>query len=143
MDRMESFTSLDNTARSVPKKTAVSSMDSYGFFLDLMVSLDEAFLAVQGARAWHPERWGERFFQELSLNHPEWADQKLPIYMKACEILNYFAFLGRTEEMGPVFYEKPEALLRMVLMLFRHGESGPWAVGIREHVTVEDRGSAV
>jgi hypothetical protein len=96
-------------------------MDSHGFFLGLMYSLDAAFLAQQGVAAPHPAGWGERFFQELSLNHPEWVDQKLPIYMKASEILNYFAFLGRAEEMGPVFYEKPEALLRMVLTLLRRG----------------------
>ena len=106
-------------------------MDNDYFFLDLMYSLDAAFLALQGAGAWHPEGWGERFFQELTLNYPEWSDQKLPIYMKACEILNYFAFLGRTEEMGPAFYDKPESLLRMVLMVLRHCQSNPMAVGRR------------
>jgi hypothetical protein len=117
-------------------------MENYGFFLDLMVSLDAAFLALQGAGAWRPEGWGERFFQELTLNHPEWADQKLPIYMKACEILNYFAFLGRAEEMGPAFYDKPEALLRMVLMLFRHGQGDCLTAGIEGDENVDNREKA-
>jgi hypothetical protein len=113
-------------------------MDSCSFFLDLMASLDAAFLSRQGLGPRHPESWGERFFRELSLNHPQWAGQKLPIYMKASEILHYFVFFERAEEMIPAFYEKPEALLRMVLMLFRHGESCPLAVRIREQDTVEN-----
>jgi hypothetical protein len=100
-------------------------MDSCGFFINLMHSLDAAFLARQGALASHGKDWGERFFQALDWNHPKWTDHTLPIYMKACEILNYFAALGRADEIGPAIYEKPETLLAMVLMLLRCDGSDP------------------
>ncbi|MEE4113957.1 MAG: hypothetical protein V2I40_14150 [Desulfobacteraceae bacterium] len=115
-------------------------MDRCDFFMDLMVSLDAAFLSQQGFGRRHPQDWGERFFQELSLNHPQWAGEKLPIYMKACEILHYFAFFGRSEEMVPAFHEKPEALLRMVLMLFRYGENDSLGADIREQNATANRG---
>jgi len=104
-----------------------------------MFSLDAAFLAGQRIGARHSESWGERFFQELSLKHPEWAGQKLKIYMKASEILHYFAFFERAEEMVPAFDKKPEALLRMVLMLLHQGEGCPWTVEDVRGQRTEDR----
>jgi len=95
-------------------------MSSRDFFLDLMNSLDVAFLVRQGAGSRQPNGWGERFFQKLSLNHPEWNGQRLQIYIKASEILHHFAFSERADEMVPVFFNKPEALLRMVLMLLQN-----------------------
>jgi hypothetical protein len=104
-------------------------MDSSVFFLNLMFSLDAAFLSHQGLGSSQPDDWGERFFQELSRNHPQWVDRRIPIYMKASEILHYFAFFDRAEEMIPAFCKRPEALLRMVLMLLRHGADRPLAAG--------------
>jgi hypothetical protein len=104
-------------------------MHSSRFFLNLMFSLDAAFLSRQGLGPSRPDDWGERFFQEISRSHPQWIDRKLPIYMKASEILHYFAFFDRADEMIPAFREKPEALLRMVLMLLKHGEGSPLAAG--------------
>ena len=118
-------------------------MDSCQFFLDLMNSLDAAFMAGQSFSARHQDSWGERFFRELSLNHPEWASQKIPIYMKACEILHYFAFFERADDLAPAFSKKPQALLRMVLMLFRHGQSCPLADGIRKQDTADNRKKAL
>jgi len=100
-------------------------MDDSGFFLNLMFSLDAAFLAQQGLGPSQPDEWAERFFQELSRNHPQWIDRRLPIYMKASEILHYFAFFDRADELIPAFRERPEALLRMVLMILRHGGKAP------------------
>ena len=97
-------------------------MADRGFFFDLMHSLDSAFLALQGIGPWHPEGWGERFFQALILNHPEWAGRRIQVYMKASELLNHFVFRSRAEEMGPAFYDNPESLLRTVLILMHHGE---------------------
>jgi hypothetical protein len=104
-------------------------MDSSGFFLNLMFSLDAGFLSQQGLGPSQPDAWGNQFFQELSRNHPQWVDRRLPIYMKASEILHYFAFFDRAEEIIPAFHEKPQALLRMVLMLLRFRESDPLAAG--------------
>lgn len=92
-------------------------------FINLMHSLDSAFLALQGIGLRHPNSWGERFFRELTANYPEWSCQKIRIYMKASEILNSFSFNRRKDELSPALIEKPEALLRMVLMLIRHSES--------------------
>ncbi len=117
-------------------------MDGCRFFMDLMFSLDAAFLAGQSFGARHPDSWGERFFQELSLNHPEWVGQKLPIYMKASEIIHYFAFFERADEMVPAFYEKPEALLQMVLMLLRHGGNSLLAEDAREQGMAGNHGKA-
>ena len=117
-------------------------MDSCRFFLDLMFSIDAAFLSGQRFDTRHPASWGERFFQELSLNHTEWAAQKLTIYMKASEILHYFAFFERAEEMVPAFYAKPEALLQMVLMLLREGEKNPCPEDIEEKNTLGNHGNA-
>ena len=116
-------------------------MDSCSFFLNVMYSLDAAFLARQGLGPRQSNSWGERFFQELSLNHPRWVDHVLPIYMKACEILHYFAFFARAEEMVPIFAEKPEALLRMVLTLMRHSQTDPRIGKIRLQASVDHNGN--
>ncbi len=106
--------------RCIEKGRLFIHMTSYTLFAYLMDSLDSAFRALQGLDTWRPDGWGERFFTELSREHTEWADKRTSIYMTASELLYYFAIRGDNEELGMSFYEKPQRLLRMILMFFPH-----------------------
>ena len=90
-------------------------------YFQLMFSLDSAFEARQ---KWTekdcPNDWGERFFAALDRDFAEMSDERTAVYMRANEILHYFAMKSLGRDFGLSLYNKPEAFLRTVIMVLRH-----------------------
>jgi hypothetical protein len=93
-------------------------------FFQLMFSLDSAFEARQTWAERCPEEWGERFFTALDRDFAEMAEARTAVYMRASEILHYFAMKSLGRDFGLALYNKPEAFLRTVIMVLRHSSEG-------------------
>jgi hypothetical protein len=88
----------------------------YTVFFSLMRSLDQAFLARQGLADWHESEWGERFFSSLDETYPSWSAQAKEVYMTASHLLNSFAHPHTSPWTCASICNKPESLVRMVVL---------------------------
>jgi hypothetical protein len=93
-------------------------------YFQLMFSLDSAFEARQKLSEDCPNDWGERFFAALDRDFAEMSDARTAVYMRASEILHYFAMKSLGRDFGLSLYYKPEAFLRTVIMVLHHNPSG-------------------
>ncbi len=101
--------------------------DEYAVFFGLMHSLDQAYLSRQGLCGQETEAWGRRFFAAFDALYPSWADQEQEIYLAAGKMLYTFAHGQRHPFICSALLQKPESLVRMVVLLLKnnliHSES--------------------
>ena len=93
-------------------------------FLDLMSSLDSAFQSRQTWSDHSPDEWGERFFMAFDQEYVDMSEARTAVYMAATEMLYYFAMKNLGHEFGLSLARRPEAFLRSVIMVLRHGRPG-------------------
>ncbi|MHC1730383.1 MAG: hypothetical protein AB9866_31025 [Syntrophobacteraceae bacterium] len=88
-------------------------------FFALMHSLDEAFMGSRGPENGCFEGWGRDFFRLLDREYHEWRTERVAVYTMACELLSRFAISPRCEELVAMIADRPDTLLRTVILLLR------------------------